>query len=194
MVIVEHRRNAVKTESVELEFFEPVFAVGEQEVEYFVLSVVEAQGIPCRMFAAGITVEILVVAAVEASESFHFVFNGMRMHDVHNHGNSVGMGFVDKGFQLFRCAEAAGRSIEAGNVVAERTVVGVFLNGHDLDGIVSVLHYARKNVFAEFFVSTHALFVLSHTDMAFIDEQRVGFRLEVLDFELVFSCRFPDLG
>ena len=42
VVVVEHGGYAVEAEAVEAVFLEPVFAVGEQEVEHFVFAVVEA--------------------------------------------------------------------------------------------------------------------------------------------------------
>lgn len=36
VVVVEHRGYSVEAEAVEVEFFEPVFAIGEQEVYDFV--------------------------------------------------------------------------------------------------------------------------------------------------------------
>lgn len=65
------------------------------------------------MFAARVAVEILVVAAVEASESFHLVFYGVGMHDVHNHGNAAAVGVIDETFQLVGRAEAARSGVEA---------------------------------------------------------------------------------
>ena len=48
------------------------------------------------MLAPAVAVEILVVASVEPAETFHFVFNGVRVYDVHDYGDTCLMGGVDK--------------------------------------------------------------------------------------------------
>ncbi len=48
VVVVEHGGDAIEAESVEPVFLEPVFAVGEQEVDHLIFAVVEAQGDPGR--------------------------------------------------------------------------------------------------------------------------------------------------
>ena len=76
-------------------------------MEHFVFAVVEAKRIPSRMFATRIAVEVLVIRAVEASETFNFVFNGMRVNDVHNNSNAETVRFVDEVTELVGRAEAA---------------------------------------------------------------------------------------
>ena len=193
VVVVEHRRDTVEAESVEMILFKPELAVRQQEVKHLVLAVVEAERVPCRMFAARVAVEILVVAAVEASESFHLVFYGVGMHDVHNHGNAAAVGVIDETFQLVGRAEAARSGVEARHVVAERPVVWVFLNRHNLDGVIAVFFDARQHVDAEFLIGAYAFLVLAHADVAFVDEQRVGLGLEVGDLEFVRARRLPHL-
>ncbi len=59
------------------------------------------------MLAAAIAVEVLVIAAVKASEAFHFIFDCVRVDNVHNHGNAEFMGSVYQALQLFRSTETA---------------------------------------------------------------------------------------
>ena len=42
VAIVKHRCHSVEAETIEMEFVEPVFAVGEQEVDNLVFAIVEA--------------------------------------------------------------------------------------------------------------------------------------------------------
>ena len=90
-----------------MEFFEPVFAVAQQEVKHLVLAIVEAERIPCGMLAASVAVEILVVGSVEAAEPLDLVLDGVAVDDVHDDGDSALMGGVDKLLELFGGAEAA---------------------------------------------------------------------------------------
>jgi len=106
VVVVKHGGYSVETESVETEFFEPIFTVGEQEMDDLVFPVVETERVPSRVFAAVVSVKKLVGSAVETSQSLDFVFHGMGVNDVHDDGDTVSMGFVDKVFQLVGSAEA----------------------------------------------------------------------------------------
>ena len=73
VAVIKHGSYTVKTEAVEMEFFQPVFAVGQQEVYDFILSVVETERIPCRMFAAVTLIEVLAGIAGKVAQTFHFV-------------------------------------------------------------------------------------------------------------------------
>ena len=107
VVIIEHRSDAVEAEAVEAILLEPVFAVGEQEVEHFVLSVVEAERIPCGVLTPAVAIKIEVVAAVESSKPLDFVFDGVAVDYVHDHGNAELVGAVDERFEIVGGAEAA---------------------------------------------------------------------------------------
>ena len=117
----------------------------------------------------------------------------MRMNNIHNYGNAERVCFVYKRFQFFRCAESAGGSEETGNVVAERAIVWVLLDSHNLDCIVSVFSYARKDKVAEFRVSTHAFTLQCHTYMTFINKERFCFRNKIFIFPAEFLFRVPHL-
>ena len=61
--IVEHGGDTIEAEAVEMELLQPVFAVGEQEMDDVILAVVEAEGVPGRMLVAVAGIEILVGVA-----------------------------------------------------------------------------------------------------------------------------------
>jgi len=63
----------------------------------------------------------------------------MRMYDVHDDAQSQAVGFVDELLERFGSTETGRRREKTGHVVTERPVVGVFLNGHDLNGVVAGL-------------------------------------------------------
>ena len=70
---VEHAGYTVKTETVKAVFIQPETAVGKQKVEYLVLIIVEASGIPGFMNAPRPLVKILISCAVEPAQSLHLV-------------------------------------------------------------------------------------------------------------------------
>ena len=65
-------------------------------------------------------------------------------------------------------------------MIAKRTIIGVFLNGHDLNAVVAVGDDSGKHVFSEFVVGAHLFGILSHADVTLVDEQRRGVGLEIL--------------
>jgi hypothetical protein len=79
-------------------------------------------------------------------------------------------------------------------MIAEAAIVGMLLYGHDLDAVVAVLDDAREDVLAELVVGAHLLGILCHTDMTFVDEERVDIGLVCLMLEDVRSGRRPYLG
>ena len=106
MIVVKHGGHAVKTETVKTELFHPIFAIGEQEVENLIFTVVKTERIPCRMFATTIAIKILVITAVKPAETLQFIFHSMRVNYIHNHGYSHGVRRVNKRFKFLRGAES----------------------------------------------------------------------------------------
>ncbi len=107
VTVVEHRRYAVKTEAIEVEFFQPILAVGHEEMQNLVLAVVKAQAVPCRMLMSIAWIEVLVGITGQVAESLHFVLHSMRMHYVHYHGNALAVSSVYKFLQILRRTETA---------------------------------------------------------------------------------------
>ena len=70
----------------------------------------------------------------------------------------------------------------------------MLLDGHYLDAVVACLVYTGQYIQTEFLVCANLLCVLSHTDVALVDEQRtgIGFELSVLPFVFLFGL--PNLG
>ena len=194
VVVIEHRGDAVEAEAVELVFLKPELAVGEEEMEHRVLAVVEEEGIPGGMFAAVVAVEVEVVAAVDAAEALDFVFHGVGMHEVHDHGDAELMAFVDEALEVVGSAEARRGGVEAADVIAEGAVVGVLLDGHELDGVVAVFGDAGKDVESEFLECADALLILGHADVGLVDEERLGVGSETLHLEFVGILGGVDFG
>ena len=65
-------------------------------MEHLVLAVIEAERIPCRMFAAAVAVKIQVMTAVEPSESLYFVLYSVRVDDIHYYRDTQLVGAVDQ--------------------------------------------------------------------------------------------------
>ena len=137
------RGDAVEAEAVEAELLEPVADVGEQEAADLVAAVVEALRVPRRVLAALAGVEVLVAGAVEVVEALGEVLDGVGVDDVQQDGEAEAVGGVDEVLEVLGRAEARGRGEEVRDVVAEGAVVGVLLDGHELDGVVAGAGDAR---------------------------------------------------
>ena len=103
------------------------------------------------------------------------------------------MSGVNHLLQILRCAETAGGSKEAGNVIAEGTIIRVLLNGHYLNGVVAVLLDTGQHVLREFLVGTDFLGILSHTHVALVNQQRRLVGLKGLFLPLVGLFGVPHL-
>ena len=79
-------------------------------------------------------------------------------------------------------------------MIAERAVVGVFHDAHELDSVVSGLNDARQGLYAEFGVSANLSIFLCHADMGFIDEGVANAFFGVGMAPGVWGGRIPDLS
>ena len=145
------------------------------------------------MFTTCARIEILVRITGKVTQTFHFVFHRMRMDNIHNNGNTHLMSSIDQCFQLIGSTKAGRSCKKAGNMITKTTIIRMFLNSHNLNTVIAFLRYTRKYFFAEFIVSTNLFLPLCHSDMTFINQQRVSSRLECFFLELIWFFRCPDL-
>ena len=75
-------------------------------------------------------------------------------------------------------------------MIAERAIIGMLLNGHNLYAVVAVVDDARQNVLLELGVGAHLLGILSHANVALVDEEWVGLGFESLLFPLIGCSGF----
>ena len=78
-------------------------------------------------------------------------------------------------------------------MIAEGTVVGMFLNGHNLNAVIAVLDNAGQHILTELTIAAHLLGILPHADVAFVDEQRCALGLEGSLLPDVWSLGIPHL-
>ena len=119
VTVVQHGCDAVETESVEMEFLEPILAVAQQEVDNLILAIVEAEAVPCRMLMLFSGIEILVGVSCQIAKTFHLVLHRMTVNDVHDDGHTLTMSLVDERFQFFGSAKSARSSKETAHMIAE---------------------------------------------------------------------------
>ena len=175
-----------------MELCKPELAVAQQEVNHLVLTVVEAETVPSRMFVTVARIEILVRIAGKIAKALNLVLHCMRMNDIHDNSNTILMSRINKILQLFRSTETAAGCKEAAHMITEGTIIWMLLDSHDLDAVVTVLDDARQYILLELSIGTYLLGILTHTDMALIDQKRSSLCLESLLLPFV-RLRIPYL-
>ena len=90
------------------------------------------------------------------------------MDNIHDNRNPHAMGCINQFFQFFRSTKAGRSGKETGNMVSEATIIGMFLDSHNLYAVVAFLGDTWKNLFLKFLIATDLFLLLRHTDMAFI--------------------------
>ena len=56
-------------------------------------------------------------------------------------------------------------------MVSKGSIVGMFLDGHNLNGIISIFLNTWQYVFLKFTIRANLFGILSHSNVAFIDKQ-----------------------
>ena len=115
------------------------------------------------------------------------------MNNVHNHSNSHLMSGIDQCFQFVGSTKTGRSSKKAGYMIAETSIIRMFLNGHNLDTVIPFFSDTGKYFLAEFVISAHFFLPLCHSDMTFINQQWIRVRLECFLFEFIGFLRSPDL-
>ena len=89
MTVIQHGRNPIETKTVKMIFLEPIFAVGQQEMNNLIFPIIKAKRVPSGMFAPITRIKKLVRVAREISQALRFVLHRMRMNDIHNNSHPI---------------------------------------------------------------------------------------------------------
>ena len=168
---VDHRRDAVEAEAVEMELLHPILDVRQQEMAHRLLAVVEQLGIPERMIARRAGGRIEVIRPVELVEPFVQVLDIVRVNQIHDNAQTQAVRGPDQLLELLGRAEARRGREKIAHMVAEAPVIRMLSYAHQLDRVVSVALDARQHVAGELRVGTYARLLLRHAHMAFVDQQ-----------------------
>ena len=132
IVQVQHRRDGVDPEPVQVVAVEPGQGVGDEEAAHLVAPVVEDERAPVHVRALPRVGVLVEVRAVELGQGER-VPREMRGHPVENDADAALVEVVDKPGEILGRAEAVGRGEEARHLVAPRPVEGVLGKRHHLD-------------------------------------------------------------
>ena len=78
-------------------------------------------------------------------------------------------------------------------MIAERTIVGMLLYGHNLNAIIAIFDYSGQHIIFELRIGAHLFCILTHSDVAFINQQRRSLRFEIILLPLVSFLGTPYL-
>lgn len=168
VVLVEHARNSVETETVELILLHPETQIGEQESHDLVVPVVKEPTIPQFVSSACAFVEVEVIAVVKHVKTVKDVLAGMRVHHVQQYGNTHAVCGVNQLLEVIWVA-VAGRGCKEGvDLVAKGCVVCVLHDGHELDCVVSQIANAWEGILGELLVCSDLGIGTRDTDVGFV--------------------------
>ncbi len=132
IVAIQHGRDGIHTQAVDVEGLEPVQRVGQQEVADFVPAVIEDERAPVLMFALTGIGMFVQRGPVEARESVR-VLREVSGHPVENHADTGEMTGIHKRAKFIRRAESTRRRKKSGDLVAPRRIVRMLHDGHQFD-------------------------------------------------------------
>ena len=129
VVEVEHRRDRVDAQAVEVELLDPEQRARDEEVGDLVAAVVEDQRAPVLVLAEPRILVLVERGAVEAGEAVR-VLREVAGHPVEDHADAVAVALVDEPAEVVGRAVPAGRREEAGDLVAPRAAERVLQHRH----------------------------------------------------------------
>src|SRR6516165_11186122 len=129
---VEHGRDSVDAQSVDMEVLEPIQRGGNQETLHFAAPKIVDEGVPVLM-KSFTRIEMLVErSAIEAGESMS-VGRKMRRDPVQNDADARGMQRIDETRQPLRRPEPSARRKQAQRLIAPGTCERMLGNGKKLN-------------------------------------------------------------
>lgn len=95
-------------------------------------------------------------------------------------------------FEFVGSTESRGNTEEIGAMIAERSIVRVLYNTHDLNNLVTQLLYLRKHMLSKMVEGMNLLLDACHANMTFIDGDSFVWPFGPLVFPLVIVERDVD--
>ncbi len=145
VVEVQHRRDRIHAQAVDVIPVDPVQRVRHEEVAHLVPAVIEDLGAPVRMLAEPRVGVLVEARAVEVRETV-FIARKMRRHPVDDHAQARLVTAVDEGHEILRRAEARTRRVVADHLVAPRAVKRVFGYAHEFEVRVALVLRVRNQL------------------------------------------------
>src|SRR5690606_26276075 len=160
VVEIHHRSNSIEAKAIHMKFLYPIPDIGQKKLQYLFSAVIEKFRIPLAVVSPSSGMKILIIGTVKFIEPFGNIFYRMRVHQVYDHSNSHFMSRIHQLLEVLRGAKSIGWRKKIGHVVAKRPVVGMFLNSHQLNGIIAKFVYTWQHVLGKLAVLSYSLVFL----------------------------------
>lgn len=190
---VKHTRHTVKAESIKLILLHIETQVAQKETQNFIAAIVKQPRVPKLMASLLALVEIEVICAVKLVETVLDILAGVRVDNVQEHLDAHSVGSVNELHQVLWRTITTRHGEKVGDLVSKGRIVGVLLDGHELDGIVSELLDAREDIGGKLLKLTHAGLGRADADMGFVQADRLGLWWSRI-LELVLLWWVPEDG
>ena len=149
VVEVQHRRDRVDAQSVDVVDIQPEPRAGDEEVADFPASIVEDQRAPIRMESLA-RIRVLVAAGSIEGPQRVPIRGKVRRNPVDDDADSRLMALIDELHEVVRSSEAAGHREVTGGLITPRAVKRKLVDRHQLDVRVSeflhVLDQSRRDL------------------------------------------------
>ncbi len=172
VVEVEHGRDRVHPQRVDVELGDPVQGVGDQERLHLVAAVVEDVGAPVLVLALTRVGVLVEGRAVEAAQR-PLVLGEVAGHPVEDDADAGLVQAVDQVAELVGTAEARHRREVVGHLVAPGRLEGVLGDRHQLDVGVALPGHVLDQLVGEFEVGLAAA---PGTEVHLVGAHRLGVR------------------
>ena len=172
VIEIEHGRDRVHAQAVEVIFVDPEQRVRNQKILHFVAAVVEDERAPVRMRAFARIGVLVKMRAIEERQAVR-VAREMRGRPIENHSDAFLMAAVDEVHKIFGRAKSAGHGEISDGLIAPRFVEWMLHYGHHLDVRVAHSLDVRNQLIGELAVGEPAVsFIASsppRTEMHFVN-------------------------
>ena len=117
------------------------------------------------------------------------------MHQIKQDAQPHRVRLVDECLEVVRRAVPRGRGEEIADLIAERRIIRMLHDRHELHRVIAVLLDTRQNIAHELQIGSYAFFFRRHADVRLVNDRRhVLLRAEFLICPDEFLARIPDGG
>ena len=178
IVQIQHGRNCIDSNSVDMKITKPVTYVGNEEGLYLGLAVIVNAGCPVRVLIHHRVGKLVAAGSIKLKQAV-FILWKMSRHPVENNAEPSFVTGIDKLHKLLRCPVAVRRCKIAGDLIAPRRIVGIFHNRKQFNMRISHV-FDRGNKFcSQFFIIEIAAVLVPFP----------GASVNLIDIDRALDCR-----
>ena len=144
IIQVQHRCHRIYTQSIDMELFNPVNRISDQEIFHFIFAIIKYLGSPVRMLTLARVCVLVQACSVKRCQPL-LISREMRRYPVKNNTYLIFMQIIYKIRKILRCAITGGWCIISSHLIPPGSVKRMLRNSHQLDMCIShILHILRQ--------------------------------------------------